>query len=194
MAGDRAISDPPAAHHGKRRENTVTHPIQRQALQERMRLSDESTHITITVRHGDVRQAINALNGRGRIAAADRIWDASLPLESEAHTGGAATDDEDGGRDVTDTDDLLARADYWLANAPCETAADGVDHDLIRDLRAEVKRLQAEHQLEQIGWYTPSMADGPNIGSLIDDKFGDDDEPVYRIVTTRGAESEPGAA
>jgi hypothetical protein len=33
-------------------------------------------------------------------------------------------------------DQLLARADYWLANAPCDGPGDGVDHDLIRDLRA----------------------------------------------------------
>lgn len=34
--------------------------------------------------------------------------------------------------------------------------------------------------LEQVGWMTPSMADGPNIGGLVDGKRDHRDEPVYR--------------
>jgi hypothetical protein len=40
---------------------------------------------------------------------------------------------------TTPTDDLLARAGYWLVGVPCESIEDGVDHDLIRDLATALR-------------------------------------------------------
>lgn len=44
---------------------------------------------------------------------------------------------------VPDAAQALERADYWLTNAPCESAADGVDHDLIADLASALRAALA---------------------------------------------------
>lgn len=48
-------------------------------------------------------------------------------------------------------------------------------------VQAVLRQFADAGALTQVGWVTPHMADGPNVGSMLDGRFSDDDKPVYAI-------------
>lgn len=74
-----------------------------------------------------------------------------------------------------------AYRDLWGAGAnppqvPMEVLLDAIPRAVLAQLAVE------RAGLEQVGWLTPGMAGGPNLGALVDGKFDDGDVPVYRVV------------